>query len=459
MKPPSVNAATFLLTLLCLTDIWAQPSVFDRQRIHSNQINEAAVSTKVYLFPLESGVYRIEFGNYALQQVASKEAVKLAIANSVNSYQHWIFTQNGNNTYTISNFESGRCLSHDAATGKLQTTSCQGNDDQQWLLKGNKGNFSLQNKATKQYILLYSPTSDKNSPVNNGSWHRLLLAPKLKMTESGKNVSYQIEKQPCDVPLKAKTLREKGNIAVLRPDFKVFLFENISIFNDNTIKTIQQRAEYDEESFGNNNHLSVSAPEAEVEALNKRWNALKEAIDNASSDIRYYLDIDIALIKDITPSALATLNAEMSKIEPLVALDHLDGTQIATVVQSARTIESLLNDTTKVIKIIRYEKMHLSHRTLRFSALTSSGAALNNVKFYVMTRQQFIQNAEFICNYYICQTNTLALASELADSSSAFIDNQYYHAFAVQPRNNDIDEIVGYALVPPIVTLVSIRVD
>ncbi|MCC7222259.1 MAG: RICIN domain-containing protein, partial [Chitinophagales bacterium] len=129
MKPPSVNAATFLLTLLCLTDIWAQPSVFDRQRIHSNQINEAAVSTKVYLFPLESGVYRIEFGNYALQQVASKEAVKLAIANSVNSYQHWIFTQNGNNTYTISNFESGRCLSHDAATGKLQTTSCQGNDD------------------------------------------------------------------------------------------------------------------------------------------------------------------------------------------------------------------------------------------------------------------------------------------------------------------------------------------
>ena len=459
MKLHSLNAAAFLLMLLCLTNVWAQPSVFDRRNIHSNDINEATIDTKRYLFPLESGVYRIEFGNYALQQVANKEAVKLAMANSVNSYQHWIFTQNGNNTYTISNFESGRCLSHDAATGKLQTTSCQGNDDQQWLLKGKKGNFSLQNKATKQYILLYSPTSDKTPPVNNDSWHRLLLAPELKMTKSSENVTYQIEKQPCDVPLKAKTLREKGNIAVLRPDFRVFISENISMFDNNTIKTIEQRAEYDEESIGNNNHLPASAPEAEVEALNKRWSTLKETIDNASSDIRYYLDVDgVSRIKDITPSALATLNDEISKIESLVAFDHLDNTQIATVIQSARTIESLVNDTTKIKIYVMYETKSSSSRTLRFSALTSSGVALHNVKFYMMTIRQFNQNADFVCTYHICQTNTLDLASELVNSNSTFSVNKYYHAFAVQSRNGT-DEIVGYAKVPPIVELVSIRVD
>jgi len=472
MKPPSVNAATFLLTLLCLTDIWAQPSVFDRQRIHSNQINEAAVSTKVYLFPLESGVYRIEFGNYALQQVASKEAVKLAIANSVNSYQHWIFTQNGNNTYTISNFESGRCLSHDAATGKLQTTSCQGNDDQQWLLRGNKDNFSLQNKATQQFVSLRIASFENSAErLDNSTVRRAAQRLLFAMVESGENAKCLIEKQPCDVPLKPKTLRQEGNIAVLRPNIGLFLTENIALSKQNKylFEKIQQRKMYDEEPIDTNpfgNGLQNPASDEEREALQLRLNTLRKAIDNSSGDIRYYLNTKGLLgdsygsaisIQAITRPALATLNAELDQIAPLIAVPTLCKEQIAIVTQSSRAICTLLEDTTKTSCNMFYYSSY-GTRTLRFLAITSSGSSLNNVQFYVMNNRQFNQNVQFVCEYYICQANTLSFASELVDSDAIFGTNEYYHVFAVQQQNGT-NNIIGYAKVPPVIELLTVRVD
>ena len=481
MKLHSLNAAAFLLMLLCLTDVWAQTSTFERQRIYSSQINKAAISTKVYQFPLESGVYRIEFsgntrsGNRAMQQIPNSEAVKSVMANSADSYQHWIFTQNGNNTYTISNFESGRCLSHDAATGKLQTTSCQGNDDQQWLLRGSAGNFSLQNKATQQFVSLriasFDNSAERQIRTDNGTVRRAAQRLLFAMVESGENTKCLIEKQPCDVPLKSKTLRQEGNIAVLRPNISLFLTDNMALGKQNKplFEKIQRRKMYEEEPIDINpfnNGLQNPASDEEREALQLRLNTLREAIDNSSGDIRYYLNTKGLLgdsygsaisIQAITRPALAALNAELDQIAPLIAVPTLCKEQIAIVTQSSRTICTILEDTTKTFCNMFYYSSY-GTRALRFSAVTSSGSSLNNVQFYVMNNRQFNQNVQFVCEYYICQANTLSFASELVDSDAIFGTNEYYHVFAVQQRNGT-NNIIGYAKVPPVIELLTVRVD
>ncbi|MBK8473179.1 MAG: hypothetical protein IPL33_14035 [Sphingobacteriales bacterium] len=226
---------------------------------------------------------------------------------------------------------------------------------------------------------------------------------------------------------------------------------------------------YDEEPIDTNpfgNGLQNPASDEEREALQLRLNTLRKAIDNSSGDIRYYLNTKGLLgdsygsaisIQAITRPALATLNAELDQIAPLIAVPTLCKEQIAIVTQSSRAICTLLEDTTKTSCNMFYYSSY-GTRTLRFLAITSSGSSLNNVQFYVMNNRQFNQNVQFVCEYYICQANTLPFASELVDNDAIFGTNEYYHVFAVQQQNGT-DNIIGYAKVPPVIELLTVRVD
>ena len=97
-------------------------------------------------------------------------------------------------------------------------------------------------------------------------------------------------------------------------------------------------------------------------------------------------------------------------------------------------------------------------RKLLFNAVDHNNFTIPEVRFYVMDNTQFSETAQFACTYFVCDALTLASNATPNSSDSIFGTYVYYHVFAVQ-RQNGIDRIIGYELLPPATELLSVRVD
>lgn len=434
--------------------------------------------------PIAEGVYSITIRadeNFlsenkikAIEQVANSNQIKSFGYFSSNAYQHWVFTQNGNGTYTISNFQSGYCLTYNTTTAKLIVAECTALPTQQWYISGSSNSFTIQNAQTKQVFALKQ--SDFEHSIESADYsldaqktRSNTIRQKLVMVDNGEVArnKFDLVAQKCDVKFE-RNLLNGADIAVNKPKKSLFLNENSSLAKWNkglytkVLSDINVKKPLDEAPPNMMNNL---ASDAERERLSQIIDGIRTQLEANTGNIHYFLSTNgllgdnqggIVFINQISRPALAELTAQLNNISAYTHINTLSREQCEQVVVISKNIRQILNDSNKVLLSVAYYAT-IGSRDVRFSAVDSWGSSVSGITFYIMSPAEFNEYAQFACNYYICEAKNVTNNAHLNNSDLNLISG-YYHVFAVQSRNG-INKIVGYEGLAPSVTTLIVKTD
>jgi hypothetical protein len=465
-----------LLCLLGLAPLYLLQA--QKKALYKPIPSHVAKSPKLYATPsearqtLEKGVYLLTLKDKqsnttkAIEQLPQSDKVRLFAYYPDNAYQHWVIVPNKNRTYSISNFESGHCLSYDTDKAKLSIAPCEGKPAQQWYIKGSKGNFELQNAQTKQYLSLaavpYQQSVESSEYVgiqvqkrrgeNSTSAKLVMLNPDDK-GNNPKPAQFDLPLQPCDIAINAVAIDPEKNIFIGKLQKQAFI-DAIKYIDPSRIKNIKIADEPIKTTPTDG--IKDPASDQEREVLLQQIKKTRALLQQNKGNIHYYIATKGLLendgtgsifINEISRPALAELSKELNALLPLIKQPKLDKSQYEAVIIISRNILAILENPYQTRITMLYYASNIA-RTLKLSAIDAKGNSVPNVRFYLMSPQNFNTFAEFVCHYFICEASTLQTYAIAHTSTGSYIKNAYYHVFAVQSRNG-VDTIIGYNILTP----------